>query len=34
LLDTDRKLEPERQRLATKAKELMKTFGAIVRKCE
>ena len=34
LLDVDGKLEPERQRLAAEAKELMKIFGAIVRKCE
>jgi four helix bundle protein len=34
LLDMDGKLEPERQRLAAEAKELMKIFGAIVRKCE
>ena len=34
LLDLDGKLEPERQRLAAEAKELMKIFGAIVRKCE
>jgi len=34
LLDLDNNLEPERQRLAAEAKELMKIFGAIVRKCE
>ena len=34
LLDVDGKLEPERQRLAAEAAELMKIFGAIVRKCE
>jgi hypothetical protein len=34
LLDVDSNLEPERQRLAAEAKELMKIFGAIVRKCE
>ena len=34
LLDFDSNLEPERQRLVAEAKELMKIFGAIVRKCE
>ena len=34
LLDVDGKLEPDRQRLAAEARELMKIFGAIVRKCE
>jgi len=34
LLDVDSNLEPERQRLVAEAKELMKIFGAIVRKCE
>jgi len=34
LLDVDSNLEPERQRLVVEAKELMKIFGAIVRKCE
>src|SRR5437867_9262511 len=32
LLDVDGKLEPERQRLAAEAAELMKIFGAIVPK--
>jgi four helix bundle protein len=34
LVDVDGKLEPERQRLGAEAAELMKIFGAIVRKCE
>ncbi len=34
LLDVDSNLEPERERLVAEAKELMKIFGAIVRKCE
>ena len=34
LLDVDSNLEPERQRLVVEAKELIKIFGAIVRKCE
>jgi four helix bundle protein len=34
LLDVDGKLESERQQLSTEAKELMNTFGAILRKCE
>jgi len=34
LLDVDGNLDPARQRFAAEAKELMKIFGAIVRKCE
>ena len=34
LLDVDSKLEPERERLSSEANQLMKIFGAIVRKCE
>jgi four helix bundle protein len=34
LIDIDGTLEPERQRLSSEAEELMKIFGAIVRKCE
>ena len=34
LLDVDGKLEPNRERLLVEAKELMKIFGAIVRKSE
>jgi four helix bundle protein len=34
LLDVDGKLEPDRERLLVEAKELMKIFGAIVRKSE
>ena len=34
LVDADAKLEPERERLMGKANELMKIFGAIVRKRE
>jgi four helix bundle protein len=34
LLDVDGKLEQERQQLSTEAQELMKIFGAILRKCE
>jgi hypothetical protein len=34
LLDVDSKLEHERQQLSSEARELMNTFGAILRKCE
>jgi four helix bundle protein len=34
LLDVDGKFEPNRERLLVEAKELMKIFGAIVRKSE
>jgi len=34
LVDADSKLESERNRLIAEADELMKIFGAIVRKCE
>jgi four helix bundle protein len=34
LLDVNNSLEPERRRLTSEANELMKIFGAIVRKCE
>ncbi len=34
LLEVDDKLEHERQQLSSEARELMKIFGAILRKCE
>jgi four helix bundle protein len=34
LIDADRKLEPEQRRLLGETEELMKIFGAIVRKLE
>jgi hypothetical protein len=34
LIDADAKLEAARSRLLGEAKQLMKIFGAIVRKCE
>ncbi len=34
LLDVDGELEHERLKLSSEAKELMKIFGAILRKCE